>query len=216
MSGQLFEGRRIDTAAHNDRTWHIHELAGDFQLIDAWQLPTTGSYEDFPDLPKLFLTLDLANNEGSKTSNFLFAAREKLGKLFGWDEEVLTQPIPGCEETSLRDRLSSELRKTAETVDDSASDFQVVYQTENESVLELSNSTVHAAIHLAWVSLDDLTYVGQMGIYVKNRGRLGQIYMPAIAPFRHYIVYPALMRRLGPAWQQRRSAIQAEKRSPTA
>ena len=44
-------------------------------------------------------------------------------------------------------------------------------------------------------------FVAQMGIYVKNRGRLGQLYMPAIAPFRHYIVYPALMRRLESAWQ---------------
>lgn len=71
--------------------------------------------------------------------------------------------------------------------------------------MELSNSTVHAALHLAWLQADAETYVGQMGIYVKNRGKLGRLYMPAIAPFRHYIVYPALMRRLGPAWEQRES-----------
>ena len=69
--------------------------------------------------------------------------------------------------------------------------------------MELSNSTVHAAIHLAWVEVDNDSYIGQMGIFVKTRGRLGGVYMSAIAPFRHYIVYPALMRRLSQAWQQR-------------
>lgn len=108
--------------------------------------------------------------------------------------------------TSLRDRLPPELAESSNDLDDSPADFQLVYQTDSEAAMELSNSTVHAAVHFAWVATDDETYVGQMGIYVKNRGKLGQIYMPAIAPFRHYIVYPALMRRLGPAWLQRKSS----------
>ena len=202
------ESGRIDTGDHHDPEWHIHEVAQDFQLIDAWKLPVAGTYEEFPELPELFLSLDLADNKESKMNNLLFAVRDKLGAIFGWDDEVLSQPIPGCEETTLRDRLPPNLRDSAAEIDDSASDFQMVYQTETESVLELSNSTVHAAVHLAWVATDN-NYVGQMGIYVKNRGRLGRIYMPAIAPFRHYIVYPALMRRLGPAWKQRKSETTA-------
>lgn len=203
MTDQLPESGRIDPSDHHDAAWHIHDVASDFQLIDAWKLPVAGSFDEFSELTALFLSLDLADDDGSRISRLLFAARDRLGQVFGWDDEVLTQPIPGCEETSLRHRLPTELRKTAHEIDDSASDFQAVYQTETESVLELSNSTVHAAIHFAWVGTHDTNYVGQMGIYVKNRGRLGRIYMPAIAPFRHYIVYPALMRRLGPAWRQR-------------
>jgi len=203
MSSQSPEGKRIDTADHHDPEWHINEVAKDFQLIDAWKLPVAGSFEEFPELTELFLSLDFADDEGSKATQLLFEVRFRLGAILGWDDEVLAQPIPGCEETSLRDRLPAELKATVAGLDDSGTDFQAVYQTENESVLELSNSTVHAALHLAWVKAEGATYVGQMGIYVKNRGKLGQLYMPAIAPFRHYIVYPALMRRLGPLWEQR-------------
>ena len=198
-------GGRIDTTDHADADWYVHAIAGDFELIDAWRLPASGSHGDFPDLVQLFRSLDFGNDEGSKASNLLFAARNKMGELLGWDEEVLTLPIPGCDEASLRDRLPDELRSTTDGVDDSTTDFQTVYQTDSEALLELSNSTVHAAIHLAWIAARNDTYVGQMGIYVKHRGTLGRIYMPAIAPFRHYIVYPAIMRRVATAWQQRHS-----------
>jgi hypothetical protein len=43
-------------------------------------------------------------------------------------------------------------------------------------------------------------YEGQMAIYVKPRGRLGKEYMALIAPFRHWIVYPARMRQIERAW----------------
>jgi hypothetical protein len=43
----------------------------------------------------------------------------------------------------------------------------------------------------------------QLGVYVKPRGWFGPLYMAAIAPFRHYIVYPALMRQIGRAWDAR-------------
>jgi len=206
MSDATTRSGRIATVDHHDPAWHIHEVAADFQLIDAWRLPVAGAYEEFGDLTELFVSLDLAQDDGSRLSDFLFAARTKLGEVLGWDEEVLSQPIPGCQEISLRDRLSGELRTSAEAIDDSSSEFSIVYHTETESVLELSNSTVHAAVHFAWVRTDETEaarYVAQMGIYVKTRGTLGRLYMPAIAPFRHYIVYPALMRRLERAWQQR-------------
>jgi hypothetical protein len=43
-------------------------------------------------------------------------------------------------------------------------------------------------------------FQGQMGVYVKPRGRLGAAYMELIAPFRHRVVYPALMRQIERAW----------------
>lgn len=176
---------------------------GDFELIDAWRLPAGGTADEFSDFCEMFVSLDLANDEGSRASRFLFTARDRLGQVFGWDEEVLTQPIPGSDDVSLNARLSNELASTAHNIDDDKSPFQTVYYTDEELVLELSNSTVHAAIHLAWVPKGDDTFVGQMGIFVKNRGRLGRIYMPAIAPFRHYIVYPALMTRIDAEWRKR-------------
>ena len=42
-----------------------------------------------------------------------------------------------------------------------------------------------------------------MGVYVKPRGRFGVAYMAAIAPFRHRVVYPALMREIEQGWNAR-------------
>jgi hypothetical protein len=39
-----------------------------------------------------------------------------------------------------------------------------------------------------------------MAVYVKPRGRFGRPYMAFIAPFRHWVVYPALMRQIERAW----------------
>jgi len=198
------QGARIDPADHADPSWHINQVAADFDLIDAWQLPVTGEPDEFSEFVRFFRSQDLGHDENSTLYGLLFTVREKLGDVLGWDEEVLTQPIPGCQETSLRDRLSDELRATIDPSEDKAEEFRMVYETDAEAAMELSNSTVHAAIHFAWIrSTDGLTCFGQMGIFVKHRGRLGRIYMPAIAPFRHYIVYPALMRRLEAGWRTR-------------
>jgi hypothetical protein len=43
-----------------------------------------------------------------------------------------------------------------------------------------------------------------MGVYVKPRGRLGAAYIAAIAPFRHLVVYPALIRQIEREWDARR------------
>ncbi len=40
----------------------------------------------------------------------------------------------------------------------------------------------------------------QLAVYVRTRGTLGRIYMAGIAPFRHGIVYPAMMRSAERRW----------------
>jgi hypothetical protein len=40
-----------------------------------------------------------------------------------------------------------------------------------------------------------------MAVLVKPNGLLGSGYMAALRPFRHLIVYPALIRQTGRAWQ---------------
>jgi hypothetical protein len=42
-----------------------------------------------------------------------------------------------------------------------------------------------------------------MAVYVKPRGLFGRGYMALIKPFRYLIVYPALTRQLGRAWDRR-------------
>ena len=75
-----------------------------------------------------------------------------------------------------------------------------VFVFDNEAAVEVSNALLHAILHLGWVEQPDGTYRGQMGIYVKHRGAKSRLYMQAIAPFRHLIVYPSLLRRIGKSW----------------
>jgi hypothetical protein len=42
-----------------------------------------------------------------------------------------------------------------------------------------------------------------MAVLVKPNGLLGTAYLAAIRPFRHLIVYPAMLRRIERAWVTR-------------
>ena len=193
---------RIDPSEHANLPWRINEVASDFKLIDAWALPAEGDLDEFPQLCTVFANLELGEDEGSKSSAVLFKARNWLGERFGWDDTSEPLPIPGCEELSLRQRLPADLQaEISETA--GRLPFRPVYRTDTEWALEASNATVHAVLHLGWAPKAGTGYRGQMGVYVKPRGRFGSVYMAAIAPFRHLIVYPALMRRIDRAWQAR-------------
>ena len=73
-----------------------------------------------------------------------------------------------------------------------AGGFTPLYRTGGEFAAELSNDTVHGVVH-----------IGHLAVYVKPRGRLGEAYVNLIQPFRHLVVYPALMRQIGRAWEAR-------------
>ncbi len=199
---------RLKTEEHAAEPWRLPQVAPDFALLDAWALPARGNEEDFDDLVKLWSTLDPAQ-ASSSVSRFLFKLRERLGQWFGWDDETNTLPIPGCQESSLRGRLPPDLAPLP-LPEHPKSPFVPVFRTRNEWGGELSNSTVHAAVQLGWVRQPGGDFRGQLGIYVKTRGPFGRAYMAAIAPFRHYIVYPALMRQVGKLWDHRHRATASE------
>ncbi|MFT7602419.1 MAG: hypothetical protein ACI8TP_005388 [Acidimicrobiales bacterium] len=195
---------RLRPSEHGDLPWRINEVTHDFDLIDAWVLPATGTLDEFGDLCRIFGNLDPADDRGSSVSRTLFAARAWLGGRMGWDDpEVVNKlAIPGCEEFSVRDRLPVELTATVHRTSGD-SNFRGVFEVDDEAAFELSNSLVHAILHLGWARQPDGHYRGQMGVYVKYRGKIGAPYMAVIAPFRHHIVYPALLRRIGAAWESR-------------
>ena len=196
------KGARLETSKHGDLPWRIGEVAPDFELIDAWSLPTEGTLEEFSDLCEIFANLDPGEGTDSRLANALFAIRTWLGEHLAWDDRSEPLPIPGCDETSLRERLPPDLEGGKDsTVGES--NFRPIYQTEDEWAAEISNGTVHAILHVGWVPQTDGTYRGQLGIYVKTRGWFGRLYMAVIVPFRYLIVYPAIMRRIGRAWKAR-------------
>jgi hypothetical protein len=176
------------------------EVAPDFRLEDVWALPVYGGADDFPKLLEVMASRDLSR-QAPVMLRLMFAVRWQLGRWFGWDDPA-DRPIPGRSETSLTERLPPDLRGTV-TGMRFGSLFTPIYCTDTEFAAEISNQTVHGVMHLTWVEHGDGRYQGQMAVYVKPRGRFGRQYMAFITPFRHWVVYPALLRQIERAWNTR-------------
>ena len=193
---------RLPNSAHESGHWRIAEIAPDFRLEDVWALPARGGVEDFGALIEVMSSLDPANR-GSVATRVLFSLRYRMGGWFGWDDAERVLAIPDDPETTLSARLPVDLRDTVESRDRGSYGFRPLYRTDVEWAAEVSNRTVHAVMHLAWVEQAKGAYQGQMGVYVKPRGRFGAGYMALIRPFRRRVVYPALMRQIERAWNAR-------------
>jgi hypothetical protein len=185
---------RLPDSAHTSRAWRIHELTRDFRLEDVWALPTPGGPDDFPRLVRLATSLDPARSSAAPV-RALFALRWKVGELLGWDE-----PGAGGGAT-LRDRLPADLRAAAPPPEFEPLPFSPLYLTEDELAAEIANRTVHGVVHVGWVPDGDGRHRGQMAVLVTPNGRLGAGYMAAIAPFRHLLVYPLMMRDVERRWR---------------
>jgi Protein of unknown function (DUF2867) len=193
---------RLPNSAHEAHAWRIQEVVPDFKLEDVWALPARGRREDFASLLAVMAALDPAHAE-SRATRALFSIRYRVGGWFGWDDAPRSPALPEDAEVSLSKRLPDDLRDSTAGLELRASDFTALYRTDLEWAAELANRTVHAVMHLAWVEQERDIYQGQLAVYVKPRGRLGEVYMAAIAPFRHRVVYPALMREIEKGWNSR-------------
>ena len=206
---------RLPIEEHRQHPWLVSRLAPDFELLDVWRYPIELD-EDVP-LARFVAFMessqrDLASSRGA--AGALFRLRAILGKIFGWDGDgdgdekspAPALPIPGCTETSLRERMSDADRAgevedgPIDSAEQASSSFKPVYRRENEMLLEISNNTVHAFMHLGRVPVSATHWSPQLGVYVKPRGRLGRFYMGLISPFRHHVVYPAMMRSAKRGW----------------
>jgi hypothetical protein len=192
---------RLPSTAHTSRPWRIHEITPDFGLEDVWALPTPGGPDDFPQLVQLMASFDPTQSP-SATVRALFATRGKVGELLGWDapEAGLGSRVP-----TLRDRLPADLRGIRSGPDSDELPVSPLYLTDDEWALEIANQTVHGVLHFGWIPEDGGGYHGQMAILVRRNGLLGAAYMAAITPFRHLLVYPAMMRQIEREWRARTS-----------
>lgn len=187
---------RLPNSEHASRRWRIHEITSDFRLEDVWALPVRGGRDDFAVLVRGFVEGDPAQGS-SRLSHVLWTIRWRLGELLGWDdgESGLAGRVP-----SLRERLPTDLLEAPGPSFD-ALPFQPLYIIEDEFAAEIANRTMHGVMHLGWVGDGAGGYRGQMAVLVKPNGVLGLAYMAAIRPFRHMVVYPALMRQIERDWR---------------
>jgi hypothetical protein len=186
----MSEQARLPNSEHTSRPWRIHEIVPDFRLEDVWALPASGERSEFPDLVRGFAEGDPARSSG--LTRALWAIRWKVGGLLGWDdaETGLDERVP-----TLRGRLPKDLLEAPGPKFDTLP-FTSLYLIEDEFAAEIANRTMHGVMHLSWVPDGAGVYHGQMAVLVKPNGLLGVAYMAAIKPFRHLIVYPAMMHQI--------------------
>jgi hypothetical protein len=188
---------RLPSSAHTSRPWRIHTLVPDFRLEDVWALPTPGGAHDFPRLVQLMAASDPSRGS-PRLARMLWAIRWKLGQLLGWDGP---DAGVGARTPSLRERLPAELRAARPGPEFAAAPFKPLYLLPDEFAAESANRTMHGVLHLGWVG-EGGGYTAQMAVLVKPNGLLGALYIAAIRPFRHVIVYPALMRQIERSWRR--------------
>jgi len=181
---------RLPDTAHTSQSWRIHEVTRDFRLEDVWELPGTGDREDFSRLVEGFASGDPSRSP-SGAIRTLFAIRWKVGELLGWDgpDAGLGSRVP-----TLRDRLPVDLLDAPSGPDFEALPFSPLYLTDDEFAAETANRTMHGVLHIGRVPDPTGEFRAQMAVLVKPNGLLGTGYMAAIRPFRHLIVYPAMLR----------------------
>ncbi|MEV4894145.1 DUF2867 domain-containing protein, partial [Nonomuraea sp. NPDC055795] len=84
-----------------------------------------------------------------------------------------------------------------------ASPVTLACRTEGPLPQRMPDVAWRAGINLSWLPTGDGTYHLRCTALVKPNGLFGRLYMAAIAPFRHLIVYPALTRQWERAWRDR-------------
>lgn len=185
----------------------LDTLCPDFTVEDRWRIPIEADPargDDFVAFYRVFVANGLTTD--SWAANSLFRLRFALGRALGWDSGPRA-PIPGCAENAVAARLTAADRARDRSTTIALPDlpgFSPVYLFDDEAMLEVSNKTVHAVIHLAWVDADAPgKKTVALTVLVKSRGRRTDAYMALIKPFRHRLVYPAWFRAISRAWDAR-------------
>jgi hypothetical protein len=186
--------------AHRARPWCVHGLARDFRIEDLWSFDLGGHA---PTDVREFLDTFWAVFRRFETG-WLARARLAAGRTFGWDAHDFTLPIPGCTETSVSARLGQGDRARNLAPEGAPSPVasptvKTVYVFADEALFEFSNDTIHALLHVAVTSREAAT----LAVYVKPRSVLSKLYMAAIWPARHLVLYPAMIRTLEERWRGR-------------
>jgi hypothetical protein len=187
---------RLSASEFTSRPWRIHEVCNGFRVLDVWALPTPGEHGDFPRLLHLWSTFDATKT--SPVVRGLFAIRWAVGRLLRLDRP---EAGLGGRVRSLRDRMPAELPEQPMRLRRATSPFAGLYVTADEFAMEIANATVHGVLHIGWVA-DGPVHRGQMTVLVRPNGVLGHAYLAAIAPFRHLVVYPLMMRDIDRLWRE--------------
>jgi hypothetical protein len=169
----------------------VHDLLREVPLHDVSvvDLPGGGPGRTVADLRALE-----AGAPPSRVAVVLFGLRRLLGRLFGWDRAPTPPDALLSARLSESDRLASQVEPGR-----AVGPFRLVYQLPDEALLEARNATVHGFVCIALIPTP-AGYRLYGGVYVRPVSWLTRPYLAAIGPFRRFILYPALLRRIRRAW----------------
>jgi hypothetical protein len=182
---------RVPAAEYLRLKLRAHELLAGIPVYDvtAVDLPGGGAGRTIADIR----ALDSAA-PSSRIATVLFGLRRFLGRVFGWDR------IPMRDEQSLLFRLSAQDRRDSQVVPGTgAGAFRILYQFPTEMLSETRNATVQGYVCVALAPTAG-GYRLYWAVYVIPVSRITRPYLMAIEPFRRFILYPAMLRRLRRAW----------------
>lgn len=187
---------RADADDYRRLPLRAHSLLADIPLHDAWRvtLPGGGPNRTIDDVRSL-VARTLRGEGLNPGVRSLFAVRERIGHALNWD-----RPRADFDTDSFRHRLTHEDRRQSK-VEPGTPDgpFQVLYVFDREAAGEVRNATVHAASVMALERIPN-GYELFWAIYVQRVGRWTRLYMGAIDPFRRFLVYPSILRRIHRGW----------------
>ena len=192
---------RIDRTEFRSRTLRVHDFLKDVPLQDVWAIRLRGGGAGctIHDLRPLFTFAGL--QELNPVVKGLFSLRTRLGTLFGWDQQR-----PAWSAESYAHRLTpADRSQSVVSPGTPEGPFSTLYVFEHEQLSEVRNATVHAFSSLSMRQVEG-GYLAYWAIYVKPVSRFTGLYMAAIAPFRHLLVYPAIIRMVQRKWAERYGA----------
>lgn len=189
---------RSTASAHRAHPWRVHTLAPDFEIVDVWRFDVQlDSGRDFDAFLDVFWEV-----MGTLERHPLSRLRIAIGRVLGWDEKPNTRTIPGSSEQTVAERLDANDRARNRFSDSRPSkepgiSVRPVYRFADEVLCEVSNETVHGLLHLGCAKGS----APELAVYIKSRGLFTRLYMAAIWPARHAIIYPALTSRVQRRWR---------------
>ena len=193
---------RVSRKEFQRKPLRAHALLADVPLHDVWAMHLRGggegrSLEDFQEL----LWFESFQKVG-RIVDGLVRLRWLLGRMFGWDDEKHRAPA-----LSYVHRLTDEDR--ARSIDGPGSlsglmgvPTRVVYAFDSEKLYEIVNFTSHTLLLMTMEPRPE-GYMVYWAIYVKRVNWFTPMYMALIDPFRRLLVYPALIKRIERAWEER-------------
>ena len=175
-----------------------HSLLRDVPVHDVWRvaLPDGGPSRTMKDVRSVF-EVARQSQRLSLPVRALFGIRWSIGRLFGWDRPPAEQEV-----WSFRARLSDTDRRQS-MVEPGTLDgpFTVLYVHAMEAVSEIRNATVHGFLVWALEPTPD-GYQLFWAIHVLPVSVWTKPYLALIDPFRRWLVYPALLRRIHESWTE--------------